>query len=68
MAALREPVDTFFEQVMVNVADEGVRLNRLSLLQQLRDLFMHIADIALLPQSARKNAKEKPDQTTAQSS
>ena len=68
MAGLREPVDTFFDQVMVNVEDERVRLNRLSLLQQLRDLFMHIADIALLPQSTKTHAKEELDQTTAQSS
>jgi glycyl-tRNA synthetase beta chain len=48
MAALQPPVDAFFEQVMVNVDDEAVRNNRLALLQQLRQLFLGIADISLL--------------------
>jgi glycyl-tRNA synthetase beta chain len=48
MAALQPPVDAFFEQVMVNVDDQAVRNNRLALLQQLRQLFLGIADISLL--------------------
>ncbi|AUM13061.1 glycine--tRNA ligase subunit beta [Ketobacter alkanivorans] len=48
LAALREPVDAFFEKVMVNVEDIAVRNNRLALLKQLHDLFLDIADIAEL--------------------
>jgi glycyl-tRNA synthetase beta chain len=48
MAALREPVDTFFDQVMVMCEDEAVKNNRLTLLTQLRSLFMEIADISSL--------------------
>ena len=48
MAALREPVDAFFDQVMVMAEDEQVKLNRLALLNQLRSLFMQIADISKL--------------------
>ncbi|RLA54226.1 MAG: glycine--tRNA ligase subunit beta [Gammaproteobacteria bacterium] len=47
-AALRDPVDAFFDQVMVMVDDEALRLNRLALLNQLRELFLEIADISLL--------------------
>ncbi|WP_297196000.1 glycine--tRNA ligase subunit beta [uncultured Pluralibacter sp.] len=48
LAALREPVDQFFESVMVNVEDSEVRINRLTLLNQLRELFLQVADISLL--------------------
>lgn len=48
MAALREPVDAFFDQVMVMADDEQVKLNRLALLNQLRNLFMQIADVSRL--------------------
>ncbi|EHD19555.1 MULTISPECIES: glycine--tRNA ligase subunit beta [Brenneria] len=48
LAALREPVDAFFEQVMVMAEDERVRVNRLTLLNALRDLFLKVADISVL--------------------
>lgn len=48
LAALREPVDAFFDKVMVNVEDEALRQNRLALLSQLHGLFLDIADIAEL--------------------
>ena len=48
LAALQTSVDQFFDQVMVMVEDEAVRNNRLSLLMQLRNLFLEIADISLL--------------------
>ncbi len=48
LSALREPVDAFFEQVMVMVDDEALKANRLALLAQLRGLFMQVADISLL--------------------
>ncbi len=49
LAALREPVDTFFDAVMVMVDDAPKRANRLALLQRLRRLFLDVADISLLP-------------------
>jgi len=48
LATLREPVDAFFDDVMVNVDDDTVRNNRLNLLKQLRDLFLEVADISQL--------------------
>ena len=48
LAKLRQPVDTFFDDVMVMVDDEALRNNRLALLQQLRNLFLEVADISLL--------------------
>lgn len=48
LAALKEPIDDFFDKVMVNVDDLSVRNNRLALLSQLHGLFMDIADIAEL--------------------
>lgn len=48
LATLRESVDNFFDQVMVMADDQALRLNRLSLLNQLRNLFLQIADISLL--------------------
>ncbi len=48
MAALRESVDAFFDEVMVMAEDEAVRLNRLALLNSLRNLFMQVADVSKL--------------------
>jgi len=46
MAALRKPVDAFFEEVMVMAEDEKIRFNRLSLLKEISDLFHRIADFS----------------------
>ncbi|WP_100912350.1 glycine--tRNA ligase subunit beta [Pseudoalteromonas spongiae] len=48
LADLREIVDTFFDNVMVMADDEAVKLNRLTMLSQLRSLFLQVADISLL--------------------
>ena len=48
LSALREPVDAFFDGVMVNADDEALRHNRLNLLKALRDLFLQVADISQL--------------------
>lgn len=48
LSELKEPVDAFFEHVMVNADDNKVRINRLNLLFRLRQLFLEIADISLL--------------------
>jgi len=48
LAALREPIDTFFDTVLVMTEDKARRDNRLLLLTHLRELFLNVADIALL--------------------
>ena len=48
LADLREPVDLFFDDVMVMTDDEAVRNNRLALLAELRALFLDVADISRL--------------------
>ena len=48
LADLREPVDAFFDHVMVMTDDTALRLNRLALLDQLSRLFLRVADISLL--------------------
>ncbi|MSP52984.1 MAG: glycine--tRNA ligase subunit beta [Gammaproteobacteria bacterium] len=48
LAHLRMPIDQFFDDVMVMVDDEKLRHNRLLLLNQLRQLFLTVADISLL--------------------
>lgn len=48
LAELREPVDAFFDKVMVMVDDKDLRINRLTMLEKLRELFLRVADISLL--------------------
>ncbi len=48
LAALKEPVDAFFDSVMVNVEDEDLRANRLKLLTLLRDAMNRVADLSKL--------------------
>ncbi|MFK8014562.1 MAG: glycine--tRNA ligase subunit beta [Gammaproteobacteria bacterium] len=50
LSTLREPVDVFFDDVLVMADDDGVRTNRLALLQRLRELFLGIADFSLAAQ------------------
>ena len=48
LANLRAPVDSFFDNVMVNAEDPALRQNRLAILNTLQDLFLQVADISLL--------------------
>ena len=48
LAALRAPVDAFFESVMVNVEDPALRANRLGLLAQLHTAMNRVADLSKL--------------------
>ncbi len=48
LATLRESVDTFFDQVMVNADQDAQRRNRYLLLKDLRQQFVSVADIAQL--------------------
>jgi glycyl-tRNA synthetase beta chain len=46
IASLREPVDRFFDDVMVMAEQEDLRKNRLALLQAIASLFASIADFS----------------------
>lgn len=46
LATLREPVDSFFEAVLVNADDEAVRANRLALLAMIRHATGAVADFS----------------------
>ena len=46
ISRIRSAVDTFFDKVMVMVEDEGLRDNRLALLQMLLNEFSTIADFS----------------------
>jgi glycyl-tRNA synthetase beta chain len=48
LADLQQPVDAFFDGVMVMCEDAALQQNRLALLQQLRGLFLEVADISYL--------------------
>ena len=48
LAALREPVDAFFDGVMVNADDPALKANRLGLLKQLHDAMNRVADLSRL--------------------
>jgi glycyl-tRNA synthetase beta chain len=48
LAALRAPVDRFFDDVMVNADDPGVRANRLGLLATLHGVMNRVADLSRL--------------------
>ncbi|EHA1082134.1 TPA: glycine--tRNA ligase subunit beta [Photobacterium damselae] len=48
LASLREPVDAFFDNVMVMADDEKLKVNRLTMLNALRNMFLQVADISLL--------------------
>jgi glycyl-tRNA synthetase beta chain len=48
LAALKAPVDEFFDHVMVNAEDAGLRANRLGLLARLRRAMNRVADLSRL--------------------
>jgi len=48
LASLQQSVDAFFDSVMVMAEDDAVKTNRLVLLNQLREMFLRVADISLL--------------------
>jgi glycyl-tRNA synthetase beta chain len=48
LAALRAPVDAFFDGVMVNADDPALKANRLGLLQQLHEAMNRVADLSRL--------------------
>ena len=59
LAELSASVNRFFDDVMVMTDDVELRNNRLTLLSQLRGLFLNVADISLLPQSTITSLDER---------
>lgn len=51
LAGLRNPVDTYFDKVMVMADDSRLRNNRLAQLRHLRELFLDVADLSFIPGS-----------------
>lgn len=46
LTVLREPIDNFFDKVMVMVEDERIRNNRLGLLKKIYDTMLKICDLS----------------------
>lgn len=51
LTQLKQPVDEFFEKVMVNVDDENLKNNRLCMLAKLQSMFKKFADLSLIQES-----------------
>lgn len=49
LAGLKEPVDAYFDTVLVMAEDDRLRGNRLATLRRLRALFLDVADISCIP-------------------
>ena len=45
---LKDDIDNFFENIMVNVEDPDLRRARLMLISRVRSLFLSVADISFL--------------------
>jgi glycyl-tRNA synthetase beta chain len=48
MAALRAPIDAFFEAVQINADSQILRRNRLNLLSRIRTICLSVADLTKL--------------------
>ena len=51
LATLKDPVDAFFDGVMVMTDDADQQRNRIALLTQLRQRFLDVADLSCIPTS-----------------
>ena len=51
LAGLKNPVDNFFDGVMVMADDAKQRKNRLTQLRRLRHFFLDVADLSCIPQA-----------------
>ncbi len=51
LSSLRDPVDAFFDSVMVMADDEAIKNNRMALLNTMNQLFLRAADLSRLHQS-----------------
>ena len=48
LAELKEPIDHFFDNVMIMSDNEAIKNNRLAILQSIQKLFGKVADLSLL--------------------
>lgn len=48
LSSLKDPLDSFFDKVMIMTDDEAVKHNRISLVAKVRGLFLSVADISVL--------------------
>jgi len=53
LAALRRPIDAFFEEVLVNAPEPDLRVNRLLMLGQIRTSLQRVADFSLVEDAGR---------------
>lgn len=53
LAALRQPIDVFFDQIMVMADDPALRANRLKLLNRFVSVFAHVADFGKMAKAAK---------------
>ncbi|MFW0778237.1 MAG: glycine--tRNA ligase subunit beta [Rickettsiales bacterium] len=57
LAELREPVDTFFDKIMVNDDNADIRINRLRLLASIRDTMNRVADFSKIEGDSKEHKK-----------
>jgi glycyl-tRNA synthetase beta chain len=55
LAEVRQPIDRFFEKVIVNADDQNVRKNRLNLLSNIHRSIAPIADFSLIEDTVSDN-------------
>jgi glycyl-tRNA synthetase beta chain len=48
LSGLKEPLDAFFDKVMIMADDDAVKHNRIALIANVRGLFLSVADISVL--------------------
>ena len=48
LASLKDPIDNFFDNVMVNADDPEIKKNRLAILNVIKSQFLQVADVSLL--------------------
>jgi glycyl-tRNA synthetase beta chain len=53
MTELRDPIDTFFDSVLVMAEDPEIRQNRLALLKRISKLFTRVADFSFIGSTAK---------------
>jgi glycyl-tRNA synthetase beta chain len=58
LAGLRDPLDRFFDDVLVMADDAALRANRLALLSRLSELFLQVADVSQLQISTRQTGDQ----------
>ena len=48
LKSLREPIEVYFDHIMVNCEDEKLRQNRLTTLANIRALILELGNVSLL--------------------